>query len=66
MLTSFLIAFLSITGLMTMWWMVQKFWRKTFDEYVAGDEDVLEGRRSCSDCGCTVACKRKVSASGIE
>ncbi len=61
MLASFLLTALTITGLMVLWYMVQRLWKKTFDEYVDGDEDVLADRRSCSDCGCTVACKKKAA-----
>lgn len=61
---SFIISVLSITGLMFMWWVVQKHWKKTFHEYTnaTDDEDVLANRRSCSDCGCTTACIRKSEA----
>lgn len=40
------------------WALVQALWKKTFsDEY--REDDVLAGRRSCSNCGCTTACSTK-------
>ena len=40
------------------WALVQTLWKKTFrEEYL--EDDVLAGRRSCSNCGCTGICERK-------
>lgn len=40
------------------WMFVQTLWKKVFkDEYY--EDDVLAGRRSCSNCGCTTVCERK-------
>nr|WP_297789606.1 hypothetical protein [uncultured Allomuricauda sp.] len=40
------------------WAFVQTLWKKTFREEYSED-DVLAGRRSCSNCGCTGFCERK-------
>ncbi|MER3318344.1 MAG: hypothetical protein RIB79_08625 [Allomuricauda sp.] len=40
------------------WALVQTLWKKTFQEEYSED-DVLAGRRSCSNCGCTGFCERK-------
>lgn len=39
------------------WAFIQILWKKVFiEEYI--EEDVLEGRRNCSNCGCTTVCKK--------
>ncbi|MGB5170603.1 MAG: hypothetical protein WBN69_04150 [Eudoraea sp.] len=44
--------------LVLLWTVVQALWKKAFrEEYI--EDDVLAGRRSCSNCGCTAVCKRK-------
>lgn len=42
---------------MIFWVMIQSWWRNTFHEYTS-DDDVLAGRSSCTNCGCTTACKK--------
>ncbi|MBK8515607.1 MAG: hypothetical protein IPL55_04755 [Saprospiraceae bacterium] len=57
MIRSLFIAFVIIVGLMIFWVMIQSWWRNTFHEYTS-DDDVLAGRSSCTNCGCTTACKK--------
>lgn len=58
MLQSYFIGIIAIIGLMVLWVLVQANWKQVFrDEYA--DEDVLAGRSSCRNCGCTEACERK-------
>ena len=40
------------------WALVQTLWKNVFREEYSED-DVLAGRRSCSNCGCTGFCERK-------
>ncbi len=58
MINSLLIGIGGIIGLMALWVIVQRFWGNTFSDYMS-DEDVLAGRSSCGNCGCTTACKNK-------
>ncbi|TWO32256.1 hypothetical protein E1J38_010570 [Seonamhaeicola sediminis] len=47
-----------IVTIAILWMLVQTLWKKVFkDEYY--EDDVLAGRRSCSNCGCTTVCERK-------
>lgn len=59
MLKSLFIAIGGIVGLMLVWVAIQALWRKVFTEDYTTDEDVLAGRRSCGNCGCTTVCKTK-------
>lgn len=45
-------------GLVLLWTLVQASWKNVFREEYP-EEDVLAGRRSCSNCGCTSICMRK-------
>jgi hypothetical protein len=58
MIKSLLIGIGGILALMVIWVVVQSIWGKIFSEYMT-DEDVLAGRTSCGNCGCTTACKNK-------
>lgn len=61
MLKSLIIGIGFIVATAILWVVVQILWKKVFkDEYK--EEDVLEGRRNCSNCGCTNICKRKEEA----
>jgi hypothetical protein len=41
------------------WVLVQIWWKNAFkDEYL--EDDVLVGRKSCSNCGCTTVCKEEL------
>ncbi len=44
--------------LMVGWMLIQQSWGKMFSEQLT-DEDVLAGRSSCGNCGCTAICKEK-------
>ncbi len=58
MLQSLIIGIGLTVGLVLLWTVVQALWKNVFrEEYV--EEDVLAGRRSCSNCGCTTFCERK-------
>ncbi len=59
MLKSLFIAIGGIVGLMLVWVAIQALWRKTFSDDYTTDDDVLAGRRSCGNCGCTTICKNK-------
>lgn len=59
MLKSLFIAIGGIVGLMLVWVGIQALWRKVFSDDYTSDEDVLAGRRSCGNCGCTTVCKNK-------
>jgi hypothetical protein len=58
MIQSFLIGIGGLIALMFLWVFVQTLWGKTFSDYVS-DEDVMAGRTSCSNCGCSTACENK-------
>ncbi len=58
MLQSLMIGICGVIGLMIVWGIVQSYWRDTFPEDVF-DEDVLAGRSSCGNCGCTTQCEMK-------
>lgn len=52
MFQSLVIGMGSIIVLVLLWTLIQTQWRNVFrEEYT--EEDVLAGRRSCSNCGCT-------------
>ncbi|MBK9013823.1 MAG: hypothetical protein IPM82_06900 [Saprospiraceae bacterium] len=57
MIKSLLIAIGGIVSLMLVWVAVLLA-ENLFRGYTT-DEDVLAGRRSCGNCGCTTACKNK-------
>lgn len=61
MLQTFLTGIGGIVGLMLVWLIVQTLWGRTFAEYLS-DEDVLADRRSCGNCGCATACRRREEA----
>jgi hypothetical protein len=58
MFESLIIGIGGIVIMMIIWAVVQSLWRKTFTDYIS-DDDVLAGRSSCSNCGCTNICKEK-------
>jgi hypothetical protein len=58
MIESLIIGIGGIISLMVIWIVVQSFWRKTFSDHLT-DDDVLAGRTSCSNCGCTTVCEKK-------
>jgi hypothetical protein len=58
MIKSLMIGAGGIVCLMLMWVTIQFWWRKMFSDHLS-DDDVLAGRTSCSNCGCTKVCERK-------
>ena len=58
MIKSLIIGIGITVTIVLVWVLVQTLWRKTFREEYS-EEDVLDGRRSCSNCGCTGFCERK-------
>ncbi len=58
MLLTYIASILALVFLILVWVLVQGLWRKVFRENVT-DPDVLAGRRSCGNCGCTTACVTK-------
>ncbi len=58
MIKSLTLAIGGIVILMMMWVIIQFWWRKVFSDQIS-DDDVLAGRTSCSNCGCTTVCERK-------
>jgi hypothetical protein len=55
--------FIGIAGILLLslfWVLIQAFWKTEFSDYIT-DEDVLAGRTSCGNCGCTTACPNKKS-----
>ena len=58
MVESLIIGIGGIVGLMILWMIVQFFWGKIFSDHLS-DEDVLAGRTSCGNCGCTTLCTEK-------
>jgi hypothetical protein len=58
MVKSFIIGIGFIVTIAVAWVIVQILWKNNFREEYA-DDDVLAGRRNCSNCGCTTVCKRK-------
>lgn len=59
MFQSLIIGIGSIVVLVLLWTLVQTQWKNVFrEEYL--EDDVLAGRRSCSNCGCTSSvCERQ-------
>ena len=57
MIKSLIVGIAGIISLMILWVVIQSLWRKQFSNYIA-DDDVLVGRISCSNCGCTGICKK--------
>ncbi len=41
------------------WTLVQAGWRRAFPDALTDDEDVLAGRRSCGNCGCSGTCTNR-------
>lgn len=58
MLESLIIGIVGIVSLSIGWVLVQSFWRKEFADHIT-DDDVLAGRNSCANCGCTSICEKK-------
>ena len=61
MLESLFIGIGLTVALVVVWTLIQAQWKNTFREEYA-QEDVLAGRRSCSNCGCTAQCELKQEA----
>jgi len=57
MIKSLIIGIGFIVTIAVTWVLVQTLWKKVFTEEYHQD-DVLAGRRNCSNCGCTTVCKR--------
>lgn len=60
MLITYIASILVLVFLILAWVLVQSLWRKVFHDHMT-DQDVLAGRRSCGNCGCTTACIVKKS-----
>lgn len=58
MIESYIIAIGGIILLMIIWIIVQVLWKETFYDQLS-DDDVLAGRSSCGNCGCTTICSNK-------
>ena len=58
MIGSLIIGIVGIVSLLIIWIVVQSWWGKTFADQLS-DDDVLAGRTSCSNCGCTAICEIK-------
>ncbi|MDF1863881.1 MAG: hypothetical protein P1U70_03540 [Saprospiraceae bacterium] len=58
MIKSLIMGIGGVVSLMIIWMVVQSQWRRIFSENLS-EEDVLAGRTSCSNCGCTTVCKNK-------
>ncbi|MFL1013095.1 hypothetical protein [Flavisericum labens] len=58
MIKSLIIGIGFIVTIALAWALVQTLWKKVFQEEY-NDDDVLAGRRNCSNCGCTTFCERK-------
>ena len=58
MIKSIIIGITGITALLLVWVAIQYAWGIVFKDY-AKDADVLAGRSSCTNCGCTEACEIK-------
>ncbi|MFT5765391.1 MAG: hypothetical protein ACI8X3_002828 [Saprospiraceae bacterium] len=58
MFESLIIGIGGIVSLMIIWITIQSFWRKIFAEYISED-DVMAGRTSCGNCGCSTICIKK-------
>ncbi|MTI41660.1 hypothetical protein [Fulvivirga lutimaris] len=54
------IGILGIIGMMLIWTVVQRAWKKAFPDHHI-NEDVLAGRSDCGSCGCTTKCINKNS-----
>jgi hypothetical protein len=59
MIQSLIIGIGGVVSLMILWMIIQFWWGKTFSDNIS-DEDVLAGRTSCSNCGCTTVCEKRV------
>ena len=58
MIESLIIGIGGIVSLMIIWIVIQSWWGKIFSDNLS-DDDVLAGRTSCSNCGCTAVCEKK-------
>ncbi|MCB9303276.1 MAG: hypothetical protein H6566_21785 [Lewinellaceae bacterium] len=58
MIKSLIIGIGGIVFLMVIWAVIQSWWGKTFADNIS-DDDVLAGRMSCGNCGCTTVCENK-------
>ncbi len=58
MIKSLIIGIVLTVTIVLVWALVQNQWKKVFREEYSED-DVLAGRRSCSNCGCTGFCDKK-------
>jgi hypothetical protein len=58
MIESLVIGITGIVSMMLLWVIVQSLWRNIFPDQLI-DDDVLAGRTSCSNCGCTTVCKNR-------
>lgn len=58
MMQSIIIAVGLTVAMVLAWVLVQVLWKRVFREEYQ-EEDVLVGRRSCANCGCTGICERK-------
>jgi hypothetical protein len=65
MLKTLIVCVVGMLLLVVVWFVVQKLWGNTFAEYTT-DDDVLAGRMSCGNCGCTTACKNNSNLSSTE
>ncbi len=57
---TYLAAILFVVLIVLGWALVQHMWKNVFHDHI-NDPDVLAGRRSCGNCGCTTACKTRTS-----
>ena len=60
MLLTYVASILVLVFMILAWVLIQSLWRRVFHENVT-DQDVLAGRRSCGNCGCTTVCTVKKS-----
>jgi hypothetical protein len=59
MLYTLSIACGGMIALLLGWTLVQAGWRRAFPDALTDDEDVLAGRRSCGNCGCSGTCTNR-------
>ncbi len=57
MMLQYVIAVVTISGLMIGWALIQQAWGRVF-RLSPPETDVLELRRSCGQCGCATPCSR--------
>jgi hypothetical protein len=56
---TFIKTLIGLTIIMTIWIVVQFFWKKFFLESTSMSEDALMERGGCTGCGCTNVCVKK-------